>query len=853
MLPDETKPDIGGAMKKKLRGMKRQVIRLDLDLYRVRVPLPDYPDMSLSVIDLWPEQVDRTLLFVHGYAGCAETWEYQANHFARDYRVVIPDLRGHGQSDAPYSDYGMDEIVADLHAVVERLALPRQFILVGHSFGGSICVEYANRYPERIEKLVLIATAGEYPLPRAVAFALRVPPALYRPLWKYRPLWNAEIHTMRRMMLNNMRRWRGWPLLRQLSMPTLVIMGERDNYFPRYVYEEVAKMIPGAEIVDIGSAKHKVQLERHQAVNRAIDRFIRNNRHGSWRDLSTASRLAEQRPWLSNYSQDTPFTIPIPRQPLHSFLESAADSIPRRTAILFYGKTLSYHQLNAQVNQFAHALVKLGLRAGDRVMLVLPNVPQFVVAFYAALKIGCVVVLPNPDAGIDGLVEQARDTQARVLVTLAESTALAQAALTDGAVEHVVLASVRSWMKAAEYRQVMDLLARTGLISCEPRANVAGAQTMSALMRGEPDHDLERPVTAQDLAVIAYTGGTSAAPRGVCLTHHNLVANTLQNRHWFPGMRYGHEVFLCALPLLHSYGMTSAMNVPVALGAQMILVPVPDVAQILHHIRLYRPSVLPGAPSIYTDINHAENVRTYGLSSIKACMSGSAPLPVEVQEEFEKLTRGRLIEGYGLTEASPVTHANPLGGQRKVASIGVPLPNTDAKIVCLETGEDVPEGVIGELALRGPQVMRGYWNGAAHEPGDSELRDGWLLTGDIAVMDADGYFRVIGRKSDTIWVDGQPVYPRDIEELIYEHPKVLEVCVVGVHDPRAGQRPVAFVVPNPDAALTEEELLELCRRRLEPRAVPVRIELRRALPKSYIGKVIRRRLLSEAQGEGNDG
>lgn len=829
-------------MKKKLRGMKRQVIRLDLDLYRVRVPLPDRPEMSLSVIDLWPEQVDQTILFVHGYAGCAETWEHQANHFARDFRVVVPDLRGHGQSDAPYSDYTMDEVLADLDAVIERLALPERFTLVGHSFGGALCIEYAHRSPERVEKLALLATAGEYPLPRLVRWALRVPPALYRPLWQYRPMWNAEIHAMRRMMLNNMQRWRGWPVLRKLTMPTLVITGERDTYFPRHVYEDLGKMIPGAEIVDVGAAKHKVQLERHDAVNRALDRFIRGNRGGSWRDRGTVSKLIEQRPWLSNYGKDTPYTIPLPRRPLHSFLESAAESVPRSTATLFSGKALTYQQLNAQVNQFAHALLRLGLRPGERVMLALPNVPQFIIAFYAALKVGCTVVLPNPDSGEAGLVDQARQTQARVAVLLASDLRSARAMMEAHAVETVVFADVRPLMQATEYRRLLRRLRHDVPNDNPEQAARALGHAMSALMRGQPATNPERLVSPHNIAVVAYTSGTSSAPAGVCLSHANLVANTLQNRHWFPELQYGREVFLSALPLMHAYGMTSAMNVPIALGAQMILVPVYDAAQVLHHVRLYRPTVFPGVPSLYTSINHAENVQKYGLSSIKACTSGSAPLPVEVQEEFEKLTRGRVVEGYGLTETSPVTHANPLYGVRKIGSVGVPLPNTDAKIVSLETGEDLPEDMIGELAVRGPQVMDGYWNGMAREHDNTVLRDGWLLTGDIATVDQDGYFQVIGRKRDLILVDGKPVYPRDIEELIHEHPKVLEVAVVGIEDASHGQRPKAFVVPNPEAAPTEEDLLDLCRRRLEPHAVPVAIELCDTLPRSHIGKVIRRHL-----------
>jgi long-chain acyl-CoA synthetase len=302
---------------------------------------------------------------------------------------------------------------------------------------------------------------------------------------------------------------------------------------------------------------------------------------------------------------------------------------------------------------------------------------------------------------------------------------------------------------------------------------------------------------------------------------------------------------------MHSYGMTAAMNVPIALAATIVLLPVFELNEVLEHIKKYKPTIFPGVPAIYTAINHAPNVRSYGLSSIKACLSGAAPLPVEVQEEFEKLTRGRLVEGYGLSEASPTTHANPLYGVRKIGSIGVPLPNTDAKIVDLVTGEDVSVGSIGELAVRGPQVMHGYWNEREHvDKAESVLRDGWLYTGDLAVMDSDGYFQIISRKRDTIMAGEYSVYPRDIEEVLYENSKVLEVAVVGVTSPDPavpGQRVKAFVVPRPGTKLSKEELLELCRRRLEAYAIPWEIEFREELPKSFVGKVLRRLLVEERE------
>ena len=366
---------------------------------------------------------------------------------------------------------------------------------------------------------------------------------------------------------------------------------------------------------------------------------------------------------------------------------------------------------------------------------------------------------------------------------------------------------------------------------------------MSDLMNDEDDSAVDNGATADDLAVISYTSGTTSRPKGVCLTHRNLVANALQTRHWLPEIKYGKEVVMAVVPFEHSYGMTAAMNLPILIAAKIVIISVFELEQVLGQVKRYKPTLFPGVPSMFTLINHAPKVRSYGLSSIKACISGAAPLPVEVQEAFEKLTRGRLVEGYGLTEAAPVTHSNPLYGLRKVGSIGIPLPNTDAKIVDLISHEELPSGQIGELALRGPQVMRGYWR--ADDESESVLRDGWLFTGDVAVMDDDGYFKIISRKRDTIFTGAYSVYPRDVEEVLYEHNKVLEAAVVGVGTEAGKQKIKAFVVPRPNTNLSKEELVALCRRRLEEYAVPWEIEFREQLPRSFIGKVLRRILYEE--------
>ncbi len=561
--------------------------------------------------------------------------------------------------------------------------------------------------------------------------------------------------------------------------------------------------------------------------------------------MTSTTNPLEYRPWLKSYSPSTPATVPIPEQPLHKFLESAAYWVPKQPATIFYGKKLTYFQLERLVNQFAHALHGLGVSPGDRVMVVLPNIPQMVVAYYAALKAGAAVVLPNPDANAAQIISQISETAPKVLVTLREFAGLVQIVTSQPDPPELILTDIRRAVSGGVYKKMLARWQAAGAASVNLDEPPKFGQLMADVMMDSPVEPPDVAVSADSLAVVIYTGGTTSDPKGVKLTHKNLVANALQTRHWVPNLTHGAERFLSVVPLLHSYGMTVAMNVPILLGAAMILLPVFEVDQVLAHIQTYKPTLFPGVPSMYTALNQAPNVRQYGLSSIKACISGGAPLPIEVQEAFEKLTHAHLVEGYGLTEASPITHANPIDGGNKVGFIGVPLPNTDARIVDLVSGETLPPGTIGELVVRGPQVMAGYWGDVPEGSTETEsvLRDGWLFTGDVAVMDADGYFQIISRKRDAITAGEYSVYPRDVEEVLYENNKVMEVAVVGVPaEQEDTQRVKAYVVPRPGTTLSKDELLELCRRRLEPYAVPWDIEFREELPKSFVGKVLRRML-----------
>jgi long-chain acyl-CoA synthetase len=469
------------------------------------------------------------------------------------------------------------------------------------------------------------------------------------------------------------------------------------------------------------------------------------------------------------------------------------------------------------------------LGKGARVILLLPNLPQMVIGFFGTLKAGGVAVFIPPVTDPEELIRQVKQVEASALVTLSTSVGLARQIQSSTSLPFIVLTDPSDYLSLSK-----RLLARWR----QRGTNLPGAIRFRRWLSGHKPTSPTVEISPDNLAAIIYTGGTTAQAKGVMLSHRNLVSNALQTRHWMPEAQEGRERFLCILPFSHSYGLTAALNVPITLGATLILRPQFQILDVLKNVKKYRPTIFPGVPNMYVAINSFRGVRKYGISSIKACISGSAPLPIEVQEAFEKLTRGSLVEGYGLTEASPITHANPLNGNRKVGTIGVPLPSTEAAVIDLVRGrKEVKAGQIGELAVRGPQVMLGYWkNSKATRQVLTD--DGWLLTGDVAQMDADGYFRIIARKAD-MWYParpGKPAFPRDVEEVIYEVPQVKEVAVVAI----AGQ-PIAFVISGKERP-TPEAIIAYCKRRLPPPIVPRLVIIVDDFPRTFIGKVLRREL-----------
>lgn len=824
-------------------------MEIDLELYRQEIRVSTQPMVCLSVIDISPEHHQKTILFLHGLGGKALQWQYQLKKFSLANRVIALDLRGHGRSDKPKGSYSMAQIQSDIGIVLDALGVNEKIVLVGHSFGGAVAAEFAASHQERVEQLILIATAGEFKLNPLYRLLLRLPYSTLRFLAPFTRNWlGAPPHIIKAWYLDNLSGWNGWSIFRGLTQPTLVIRGHMDIVFKKPAYEEVARAIPHAEETDVGASGHMVMLERREAVNRAISRVLETGTR-TWREANLSpddterAKLMRTRPWLPHYDEGVPYTIAIPRVPLHYLLGSAVRRFPLKTAINFEGSRITYLRLNKEVNRFANTLRSLGVANGDRVMLFLPNLPQLVIAFYGTIKAGAVAVFTLPTTEREELIRQVHDCGASVLVTLTQYDELIYQIKNqlepsgDSPLKHIIFTHIGDYLPLFKRLSIQ--------VSREKRKQHlldipldASMHIFNRVLYNNSQVAPEVQISYKDLAVIQYTGGTTDTPKGVMLSHYNLVANALQTRHWLPDAIEGRERFLCVLPFSHSYGLTTSLNVPVSLGATLIVKPLFDVIDTLKTIKRQRPTIFPGVPQMYVTLKDFPGVRKYGVNSIKACISGSAPLPVEVQEAFEKLTRGRLVEGYGLTEASPVTHANPLNGLRKVGSIGIPFPSTEARVLDLRKGKDiVPKGHIGELAVRGPQVMMGYWQNP-QETRRVLSPDGWLLTGDVAQMDGDGYFRIISRKAD-MWYPsrpGEPAFPRDVEEILFEVPQVKEAVVVAI----AGQ-PVAFVIPRKERP-TFEALVAYCKRRLPPELVPRLVIFVDDFPRSFIGKVLRREL-----------
>jgi long-chain acyl-CoA synthetase len=549
------------------------------------------------------------------------------------------------------------------------------------------------------------------------------------------------------------------------------------------------------------------------------------------------------RPWFAHYPEEIPKTQNYEVRTLQSYLKEAADKHPQKIALHFIGKELTYKELYDSSLKLANQLQKLGVKKGDRVAIMLANTPQAVISYYGALFAGAIVVQTNPLYVEREVEHQMNDSGAEIMICLDLVYPRVANVINKTKLRHVIVTGIKDYLpfpKNLIYPFIQKK--RTG-IKVNIQYNERILSFVKVLEEGVAE-EIEIDIDPkEDLALLQYTGGTTGPSKGVMLTHYNLVANTSQCVSWMYKLRKGEERILAALPFFHVYGMTVVMNLSIMYYSTMIVLPKFEPIDVLKTIEKQKVTIFPGAPTMYIALLNHPKLKEFDLSSIEACLSGSAALPVEVQTQFEQLSGGKLVEGYGLTETSPVAIANFLWGKRKSGSIGVPWPDTEATILSIETGESAEPNEIGEVMIKGPQVMKGYWK----RPEDTQatFKDDWFLTGDMGYMDEDGYFYIVDRKKDMIIAGGFNIYPREIEEVLYEHEKVQEACIVGIPDPYRGETVKAFIVPKDGQKLSEEELDQYCRKHLAAFKVPRLYEFRDELPKTMIGKILRRVLVEE--------
>ncbi|MBW1993578.1 MAG: long-chain fatty acid--CoA ligase [Deltaproteobacteria bacterium] len=551
----------------------------------------------------------------------------------------------------------------------------------------------------------------------------------------------------------------------------------------------------------------------------------------------------QDKPWLRHYQKGVPETIDYEQVCLPDMLDRTAKRFPDNTALVFQGYRISYDQLKHMVDRFAACLYGFGLRKADRVAVLLPNLIPCVVSYFSILKLGAVAVMNNPLYTDRELAYQFNDSGAKVLITLDLLANRMIDLRAKTSIEKIVYTSIGDYLPFAK-KILFRLFARQKGMAASVKPADDVYRWTSVLSEQFPAFP-KVEISFDDVAMCQYTGGTTGVYKGVILTHGNLSKQVQQIAAWFPDFRVGKEVMLGALPFFHVFGLSTSMIFSVVMGCSNILVPKPQPQALLEAIRRYKPTFAPMVPTMYIGILNHPDISKTDLTSIQGCFSGSAPLPVEIIREFEHKTGAVIVEGYGLTEAAPVTHINPFGeGKRKVGSIGLPIPDTDCRVVDLDSGTtDIPVGDAGELIIKGPQVMKGYWN--MPQETAATLRNGWLYTGDIARMDEDGYFYIIDRKKDMIISGGYNIYPRDVEEVLYEHSKVKEACCVGIPYPRWGEAVKAFIVLKEGESATTEELITYCATQLAKYKLPTEIEFRDELPKNTIGKILRKELRSE--------
>lgn len=551
----------------------------------------------------------------------------------------------------------------------------------------------------------------------------------------------------------------------------------------------------------------------------------------------------KDRPWVKHYDQGVPATIDYPEFPLYSFLDQAAEKYPEKACTIFKGAEISYREMNEITDRLAAGLASIGVKKGDRVGVFIPNTPQFVIAYFALLKLGAVVVATNPLYTPREIEYQVNDAGVEVMIVMTNNYEKTKEIQHKTRVRQIVATNIKETLPPILRTLFTLAKEKKGGFRVTLRDNDIWMQDL--IDQFKPEDRPKVKISADDTVLFQYSGGTTGISKGVVATNRNLVSNTFQIDGWNPTALEGGEIVLMAIPLYHAYGMVVGMLYGMMKGGSLVMVPDPrDIKDVLDNIQKYHATLFPGVPALYNAINNHPDVLSgkYDLSSIGFCLSGSAPLLRDTKEAFEAITGGQLTEGYGLSEAPVATHCNPVRGLNKTGSIGMPLPDVECRIVDLDDGRTVLKtGEVGELTIKGPQVMKGYHNMPTETM--NTLREGWLYTGDISYMDEDGYFYIVDRKKELIKPGGLQVWPREVEEVIQELPKVLEVGVAGIPDPESGEAVKAWIVLKPGETSDLEEIRTWCKKSLAAYKVPREVEFLDELPKTTVGKILRRELV----------
>ncbi len=558
--------------------------------------------------------------------------------------------------------------------------------------------------------------------------------------------------------------------------------------------------------------------------------------------MSSANQY-ELKPWLKHYESGVPETMTYEEVCLPEFFNRTVERFPDRTALIFQGYKMNFSQLGDMVDRMAAALTDFGIKKGDSVAVVLPNLIPAVVAYYAIMKIGAVTVMNNPLYSDRELKHQFNDSSSKVLITLDLLANRMIDLRPQTGIKEIIYTSIGDYLPFPK-SVLFPLVAKKKKLAADVKPAENVFKWKAVIDKYKPRKEIA-DISFDDPINYQYTGGTTGVSKGVVLSHGNMSKQVQQIAAWFPQFKAGEEIMLGALPFFHVFGLTTSMNFAIYYGWTNILIPKPQPEPLIEAIDKFKPSFAPLVPTMYIGILNDPKASKIDMTSIKGCFSGSAPLPVEIIQEFEKTTGAVIVEGFGLTESCPVTHINPYaGGERKVGSVGIPVTDTECRIVDLENGtDDMPIGESGELIMRGPQIMQGYHN----RPDDTAatLRNGWLFTGDIATMDKEGYFYIVDRKKDMIISGGFNVYPREIDEVYYENDKVQEACAIGIPHPKRGESAKIFIVLKEGASATEDEMLEYCQDKLAKYKWPIEAEFRDELPKSAVGKILRKELRAE--------